>query len=168
MAMAQEDPSKSYNYYNNGFNFMFEWDGTLNNNIAFHGPEFTFGCQSNSNIFLGGGIKFHLGKIRNNYGAECGDNDFFGMIVPYLCFKYNILSQKRATPYIDTRIGLDLCDVSGGAALNSTTMAGIRIGVGHCSRAINIAAGWSYADMSRKKDETGHEHSFMLRCGIEY
>ena len=88
VAMAQEDPSKSYNYYNNGFNFMLELDATINGNMKFVGPSFTFGCQSNSNIFWGGGIKFHRGKIITDYEADsdCGDIYFFGLIVPYLCF----------------------------------------------------------------------------------
>ena len=170
VAMAQENPVKQYDYYNNGFNFMLELDATINGNMKFVGPSFTFGCQSNSNIFWGGGIKFHRGKIITDYEADsdCGDIYFFGLIVPYLCFKYNILSMKRVTPYIDTRIGVDVCDgFNDGVEMNSTTMAGLRFGLRRGSRAINLAAGWSYADMRFKDEALGREHSFMLRLGVE-
>lgn len=115
-------------------------------------------------------------SIDNSYDDDecCGFwfEDSMWKLVPYICFKYNVLGYARVTPYADLRLGWDIVrsneNLRHGLDLN--IMAGTRFAIRDGDQAINLSAGIAISDLEGYTDDNvlGIEKMFMLRFGFEF
>ncbi len=105
---------------------------------------------------------------------ECGWGGDYAVfkVVPYVCFRYNMLAKARITPFADLRLGWDIARQGDNEkyGIDFSAMAGARFAIREGDQAINLSAGITATDLRGYADTKlwGVEKMFMIRFGFEF